>query len=70
MAVTIRLDLENDQVEIGNEEIGFAKFDCAQKDFAWAQRFAEHLEEEGVEVDIEEKDDDDDEEPLPKKRRE
>lgn len=67
MAVTIRLDLENDKLEIGNDEVGFAKFDCTQKDLAWAQRFAEHLEEEGVEVELEEKDEDD--EPRAKKRR-
>ena len=57
MAVTIRLDLDKDIVEIGNEEIGFAKFEGSSKDIAWARRFAEHLEEEGVDVDVEEKDD-------------
>lgn len=66
MSVTIRLDLDNDKVEIGNDDIGFAKFDCTAKDIAWAQRFAEHLEEEGVEVDLEERDED--EEPRKTKR--
>lgn len=57
MAVTIRLDLDGDTVEIGNDEVGFAKFDATSKDIAWARRFAEHLEEEGVEVDVEESED-------------
>lgn len=56
MAVTLRLDLDKDIVEIGNDEIGFAKFEGSAKDIAWARRFAEHLEEEGVDVDVEEKD--------------
>lgn len=58
MAVTIRLDLDKDKIEIGNDEIGFSKFDATPKDIAWARKFAEHLEEEGVEVDLEEADDD------------
>lgn len=56
MAVTIRLDLDNDTVEMGNDEIGFQKFDASAKAIAWARRFGEHLEEEGVEVELEEAD--------------
>ena len=67
MAVTIRLDHEKDTVEIGNDEIGFGKFEGDAKGLAWARRFAEHLEEEGIDVDLEEADDDEDE--KPKKRR-
>lgn len=67
MAVTIRLDLDGDTVELGNEEIGFAKFEATSKDIAWARRLAEHLEEEGVDVDLEESGDD--EEERPKRRR-
>ena len=67
MAVTIRLDLEKDSVEIGNDEIGFASFEASSKDIAWARRFAEHLEEEGVEVDLEESNEDEDE--RPRRRR-
>lgn len=56
MAVTVRLDLDGDKLEIGNDEIGFATFEASSKDIAWARRFAELLEEEGVEVDVEETD--------------
>ena len=59
MAVTIRLDVDKDVIEMGNEEIGFAKFEASAKDIAWARKFAEHLEEEGVDVEIEESDDED-----------
>lgn len=54
MAVTVRLNLDDDQVEIGNDEIGFGTFDATSKDIAWARRFAEYLEEQGVETEVEE----------------
>ena len=66
MAVTIRLDVDKDTIELGNDEIGFAKFDGSSKDIAWARRFAEHLEEEGVDVELEEPDEDVEQ---PKRRR-
>lgn len=66
MGVTIRLDVGNDLVEIGNDEIGFAKFEVTPKDIAWARRFAEHLEEEGIDIDLEENDEFD--EPRKKRR--
>lgn len=56
MAVTIRLDVDGDKLEIGNKEIGFAKFECTAKEIRWARKFAESLEEDGVDVDLEEKD--------------
>lgn len=56
MAVTIRLDLDNDTIEMGNDEIGFQKFDASARAIAWARRLGEHLEEEGIDVDIEETD--------------
>lgn len=67
MAVTIRLNLEKDTVEIGNEDIGFAKFEGNSRDIAWGRKFAEYLEEEGIDVDLEESDDD--EEERPRRRR-
>lgn len=56
MALTVRLNLDEDFIEMGNDEIGFAKFDATSRDIAWARRFAEHIEEQGVEVDLEEND--------------
>ncbi len=65
MRLTIRLDHEKDKVEIGNDDIGFGEFEGSSKELAWAQRFAEYLEGEGIEVDVEESE----EEEKPKKRR-
>ena len=65
MAVTIRLDVDKETIELGNDEVGFAKFEANSKDIAWARRFAEHLEEEGVDIDLEENDEDDE----PRRRR-
>lgn len=56
MPLTVRLNLDHDKVEIGNDEIGFAEFDATSKDIAWARRLAEHLEEQGIEIDLEETD--------------
>ncbi len=67
MALTIRLDAEKDTLEIGNDDIGFAKFECTSKDVAWGRRLAEHLEEEGIDIDLEEADEE--EEAKPKKSR-
>lgn len=55
-SVVIRLDIDNDKIEIGNETVGFAKFECSAKEIRWARKFAENLEEDGVEVEVEETD--------------